>query len=120
MSLPSANGSDSKNKDESGSPFRLTMSGWTRDKIRKLYHRSVALGVRLEFVQSMLEIENALRTTLKTWGDPIANLAGLRMTRYQRLYDNLILHYSVHVEQPVVWLVHIEPTQRSPLRIGEG
>jgi len=108
------------NKDESGSPFRLTMSDWTRDKIRKLYHRSVVLGVRLEFVQSMLEIEKALRTIPRTWGDPIANLTGLQMTRYHRLYGNLILHYSVHVEQPVVWLVHIEPTRRSQLWIGEG
>jgi len=64
-------------KDESGSPFRLTMNDWTREKIRKLYRRSVALGVRLEFVQSMIEIEKALRSVPKAWGDPIANLTGL-------------------------------------------
>jgi hypothetical protein len=105
---------------ETGPPYRLNMNGWTRDELRRLIHRSVVVGVRDRFAHSLAEIESALQHRPREWGDPVATLQGLRLTRYRRVYDRLLVTYVVHLDQPIVWLLGVEPLKKSPMWLGEG
>lgn len=101
-------------------PFQLTLSDWTRENIRRWVHRSIVIGYRDRFAKILLEIESALRTNPKEWGDPIRVLSGLRLTQYRRVYEHLSVVYSVHQDHRVIWLGSVTPLHQSPLWIGDG
>ena len=103
-----------------GSPFELSFNEHTREGLRKLFHRAVVVGARDRFARAMAEIESALQTDPRAWGDPIGNAPGMRMVRYRKIHDRLRVIYAVHVERPAVWLLLIEPLRRNPLWVGEG
>jgi hypothetical protein len=103
-----------------GTPYRLVMNGLVRESIRRLYHRSVVIGHRDRYVQTMIEIETILQQQPATWGDPFDTRPALRLTRYQRIYDRLLVRYAMHLDEPFVWLTTVIPVLKSPLKIGEG
>ena len=101
-------------------PFELSFNEKTRNNLRLLFRRFVILGVRDRFARSMAEIETALHTDPRAWGDPIGNLPGMHMVRYRKIHDRLRVIYAVHIERPAVWLLSVEPLRRNPLWTGEG
>ena len=103
-----------------GVPYRLTMSGVTKDDLRRLRARAVVVGALHQFTATMLEVEVALQTNPTAWGDPLNALKYARLTRYHRVFDRLRIIYAVHMDQPVVWLTNVIPIRHSPLRLGEG
>jgi hypothetical protein len=106
--------------DAGGQPYAIAASTGTMEVIRRLYNRARDLGVLDRFSRSMEDIYEALRTRPNKWGDPIANLRGLRMTQYRRVYDELRVVYGVHLDHPVVWLASVAPVMNHPLRAGDG
>lgn len=105
---------------DGGPPFELSFSERTRDALRQLFRRAAIVGARDRFARAMAEIDSALHTDPRAWGDPVGNLAGMRMTKYRKIHDRLRVICAVHVEKPAVWLVTVEPLRRNPLWIGEG
>ena len=106
--------------DDPVPPYKLTLSDLTRETIRRLIHRSFVLGVRNHFVKSLADIESALQNQPLAWGDPYDTRPALRHVRYRRIYDQLLVRYAVHQDQPVVWLTNLAPILRHPLSAGEG
>lgn len=107
-------------KSDGGPPFELSFNEKTRDSLRQLFHRAAIVGARDRFARAMAEIDAALRTDPRAWGEPIGNLTGLRMIRYRKIHDRLRVIYAVHVEEPAVWLLAVQPLRRNPVWIGEG
>jgi hypothetical protein len=105
---------------DGGPPFELSFNETTRERIRQLFHRATVVGARDRFARAMDEIDAALRTDPRNWGDPIGNLTGMRMVRYRKIFDRLRIIYAVHVQEPAVWLLMVEPLRRNSLWIGEG
>lgn len=103
-----------------GPPYQVSMNEATRQGIRRLIRLSIMIGVRDRLVQSLTQIEAALQNHPTTWGDPYDTRPALRLVRYRRIYDQLLVRYAVHQEQLVVWLTGISPVLHSPLWIGEG
>ncbi len=101
-------------------PYRVTMNGPTRQAIRRLIHLSVLVGARNRLLQSLQEIEAALQNHPTTWGDPYDTRKALRLVQYRRVFDQLLVRYAVHQDEPLVWLTGVSPILRSPLCIGEG
>jgi len=100
--------------------FELSFSEKTRGSLRQLFRRAGIVGVRDRFARALAEIESALQTEPRTWGDPIGNLTGMRMIRYRKIHDRLRVIYAVHVDKSAVWLLPVDPLRRNPLWIGEG
>ena len=98
----------------------MSFSERTRDALRQLFRRAAIVGARDRFARAMAEIDNALHTNPRVWGDPVGNLTGMRMTKYRKIHDRLRVIYAVHAEKPVVWLLTVEPLRHNPLWIGEG
>jgi hypothetical protein len=101
-------------------PFQLSLSESTSDRLRRLFHRAIVLGVRDQFARSMAEIETALKNEPRTWAVVIETFEAARATRHKRAYKGLVVQYAVHLDRPVVWLTSIEPARGSPLWLGEG
>ena len=101
-------------------PFQVSMNERTKQRQQALVRRSLLVGLWDRFARAMSDIEHALQHEPRSWGDPVQNLLGMSAIKYRRLYDNLVVIYAVHRDLPAVWLTSVEPTQYSPLWIGEG
>ena len=106
--------------DEGGSPYRLTFNQWLRDRLRYLIELTIMFGSRDQFVRALAEIETALGAAPAEWGDPIRHLSGMRMTQYRRVYQHILVYYTVHDIEPVVWLTAVNPLRKSAFWAGEG
>jgi hypothetical protein len=105
---------------EGGPPFKVSFNDELAESLRRLIWRGVVLGQADRLARAMAEIDTALQTKPRTWGDPVGKLSGMRMVRYRKIHDRLRVIYAAHVEQPVVWLLMVEPLRHHPLWIGEG
>jgi hypothetical protein len=106
--------------DEGGTPYRLTSNDWLRDRLKDLLKRSVLLGSHERLARALVEVEAALRTVPKTWGDPIRHRGGMRMTEYRQVHDRIAVYYAVHDVEPIVWLTALDPLRNSAFWAGEG
>jgi|GEM_PF-5270608 len=106
--------------DEPGTPYKLVLNGWVRDRIKKLQRLALVVGQRDQLNVTLGEIDSALHNQPTTWGDPLKILHGLRMVQYRRFIRRLVVRYAVHLDHPIVWLTSVEPVRGSRLWIGEG
>jgi hypothetical protein len=101
-------------------PFKLSMSEWMVNRLRRLFHRAIVLGVRDQFARSMKEIETALQNEPRDWAPIAGSFEAARASRHRRVYQGLVVEYAVHLDLPVVWLTSVEPARGSALWLGEG
>jgi hypothetical protein len=85
----------------------------------------VALGQRVDHLlrvrlrEFVLEADTRLKESARSWGDPYADLRGMRMTLYARrsVSDGLVVWYAVHTEQDEVFVQLIEAIRGGPFDV---
>lgn len=97
-------------------PFRLVFSRAVGDELRVLADQARARRVAARFAAALGVIQDRLRNSPLTWGDPFRVYPALGLTAYRRLHDELLVNYVVHEEQRIVWLDSIVPVFGHPLR----
>ena len=97
------------NSSPNGVAFRVVYSESVRNRIKALGKRARQVGVGPEFLAAVKAVDAALRRSPETFGDPSYHLAAARLTIYVRIYEPLLVTYSVHRDKPIVFLRSIEP-----------
>ncbi len=95
-------------------PYELGMSQHLRDRIRQWSDRAETLGFAGAFDAAIDQILDHLRTRPREWGEPSHHLRGLQMTAFRKMYDRLLVIYSVHDRIPMVAIWNIIPTAGHP------
>jgi hypothetical protein len=83
-----------------------------------LLRRATTVGARPRVEAALRAIEERLKDRPRGWGDPVKDYLGIRATVYRRVYDELVVRYTVHDGQPLVWWIGLEPVLGHPLREG--
>lgn len=100
------------------SPFRVTWMPRCGRAVTALASRvGPPLSERLKGV--LREADGELKKSARTWGDPYADLKGMRMTLYARRYvrDGLVVWYAVHTEKDEVFVQLIEAIPGGPFDV---
>jgi hypothetical protein len=84
-----------------------TLRGWVEVADR--------IGQRAELAAAVREMEERLRTDPESWGDPVKDYKGLRLTEYRRYGRMLIVTYAVHIDGSPVFVLNVLPTPDTPL-----
>lgn len=65
------------------------------------------VGRRADLAAAIREMDDQLRADPETWGDPIKDLPGLRLTVYHRHGPLLIVKYAVHIDGSPVFVTNV-------------
>jgi len=102
--------------EDSPSPsFNISLAIGARQDIQQVLRRAADLGIIDDISDLLFRIEDALRTEPRNWGDPLRRLRTLNAVYYRRMYEPLIVYYSVHDTQPVVVVARVIPVPGSNL-----
>lgn len=90
------------------------------DKAFEKLHRwgilAVTLGMGEVFSAAVKDMDDHLRTDPESWGDPIRNYHGLKLTQYIRYGRMLTVDYAVHIDGTPVFVMDVHLTPGSDLR----
>jgi hypothetical protein len=96
-------------------PFEFGASRLVLDQIADLIQRAAVVGLGPDTRDTLLYMEEQLRTRPRTWGDPSYRLKGLQVTVFRRAYRRLHFTYTVHDRVPIVTLWNVKPILGHPL-----
>jgi hypothetical protein len=96
-------------------PFEVGMSELLRQRVREWSDRAASRGFAEAFDSAIDRILDQLRTQPREWGEPSHHLRGLGMTAFRKMYERLLVIYSVHDRIPMVTIWNIYPTAGHPL-----
>lgn len=101
------------------SPFRVT---WMPECIRGITRLSddVSPPLRKRLTAFLREADGKLNESAREWGDPYADLKGMRATLYARhdVLEGLVVRYAVHMDRDEVFVRSVEPIPSGPFDVG--
>lgn len=99
-------------------PFNVTWMPYCLHAALDLGRR-VGMPLNLRLRDVMLEADERLKESAREWGDPYADLKGMRVTLYARRYvrDGLVVRYAVHMEKDEVFVRSVEPIPGGPFDV---
>lgn len=96
-------------------PFTVTYPAAVIAQIQAWGQVARAVGLRDEFLAAAHEMDDRLKHSPDTWGDPLRDLTGMIAKLYRRYGSVLMVFYAVHDIQRVVLVQHVVLTPGSPL-----
>jgi len=91
-----------------------------REKLRRWSEVASAIGMHDLFLATVRTMEERLRADPETWGDPVKEYRGLRLTQYHSYGSLLIVKYAVHIDGTPVFVMDVRLTPGTPLANALG
>ena len=89
-------------------PFRISYSGFQRQRIRELGKRAASAGRREDFLAALTHVTTQLTSNPIAFGDQTHTLQGMGLPIYTRIYSIIIVRYGVDVSKRTVYLQSID------------
>lgn len=96
-------------------PFTVSYPAAVLAQIQSLGQVARTVGLRDEFLAAVREMDDHLKHSPDTWGDPIRDLTGMVAKLYHRYGPVLMVFYAVHDTQRVVLVQRVVLTPGLPL-----
>src|SRR4051812_40663025 len=94
----------------------VNYSHMTFTKLQRWGALAVRIGMGPAFTAAVREMDSRLRTDPESWGDPIKDYHGLKLTQYLRYGPLLTVDYAVHIDGTPVFVVDVHLTPGTDLR----
>jgi hypothetical protein len=96
-------------------PYQIELFPSARTCVKRCSQEAVRRGLAKEYAAVLRAIQEKLRTAPLTWGDPASYFRGIKLWKYNRLFDRLFVVYYVQEEERVVFIEDIKPVLGHPL-----
>lgn len=96
-------------------PFTVRFTEPARALAGMLIRRSQRWGLAIRFTTALKAIERELVSRPMTWGEERHRYAAAKLIAYHVIHDQLHILYTVHDDEPLVWITHLVPVLDHPL-----
>jgi hypothetical protein len=95
--------------------YSISFNQYLADRILRLNRQSKTAGIFNDWADTVRKINDRLEMKPTEAGDPLRHYPGLKLTAYHWLVDRVLVHYTVHDSERIVFIHSVAPVLGHPL-----
>lgn len=82
--------------------YRVVLSALVKQQVIQIHQEKIDIGEGQEFLGSIRQIYERLRTKPLDFGEPLYHLPALDLVVHQAVQKGIVVNFAIHMNKPIV------------------